>query len=118
MLRQNEKRVHRRLFTPWPAHGNRPIAYFGSILDQQILFGPAGPRVDRIVNDLAAHLLSIHVSQSLYIVKLYLMRFYWHLSLAICLSAAQRLSEKSDHPYITEMGGEKAPGIAIASERR
>src|SRR5688572_1215909 len=51
-----------RLSGPWAALHDRTVAGRDPVSKEKILGSPAGPRVERIMHDLAIHLLTIQVS--------------------------------------------------------
>src|SRR5262249_36383309 len=77
MLRKYEILVHGRLRFPGSGHGNGPIANLGIPLLDQVLVSPPRPCVDRIVNDLAVHLVAIDVAHALDLLQLHAVHYHW-----------------------------------------
>jgi hypothetical protein len=61
-LRHNIKLVHRRLILPRPGNGYGAVTDRDFSREEKILLGPSRAAVDRIMNDLTAHLQAIHVA--------------------------------------------------------
>ena len=78
MLGQHEILVHGWFPFPGSGHGNGPIANLGGALRKQVFVRPPRSCVDRIVNDLAVHLVAIDVAHALDLSQLHAVRYHWH----------------------------------------
>src|SRR5262249_28742452 len=75
---EQEELVHRRLLLPGPGHGDGAVADGRPTVGDRVLMGPPRPPVNRIVGDLAVHLVPEHVAQALDLAQLHATHEYGH----------------------------------------